>query len=247
MGHAGPEPAPTQQGPGNAAKPGFVSRYRCGTCVLWRRWGMQGLSLAHMQQGPGNADNPGFASGYKDGMLICEWQQRSGNAVKPEALCLETGALPKHAYVSTWGCSLKDRLPYTAVHMWWAMFLCCPFLGGVKRPSPLAFPPNPHACFTQSDFKDEQLLGKGGFGLVVAATNVLDGLRYAIKKIKLTDAPMIGSSRILREVHTLSRLQHPNVVAAWVGACVLRMLGRCVCVFVCARALMSYAWADPIP
>ncbi|KAF5838607.1 hypothetical protein DUNSADRAFT_2516 [Dunaliella salina] len=102
MGHAGPESAPAQQGPGNAAKPGFVSRYR-------------------------------------------------------------------------------------------------------------------------SDFKDEQLLGKGGFGLVVAATNVLDGLRYAIKKIKLTDAPMIGSSRILREVHTLSRLQHPNVVRYF------------------------QAWAEPIP
>lgn len=41
---------------------------------------------------------------------------------------------------------------------------------------------------------------------------MLDSLRYAIKKIKLTSAPLIGSSRIMREVFTLSRLAHPNVV-----------------------------------
>ncbi len=102
----------------------------------------------------------------------------------------------------------------------------------------------------KSDFKDEQRLGKGGYGVVVSAINgawlrfwsetlvatnahlmclrqcvwaarglspcgrcslhaVLDGLKYAIKKIKMAGE---SSSRITREVNLLSRLQHPNVV-----------------------------------
>jgi serine/threonine protein kinase len=41
----------------------------------------------------------------------------------------------------------------------------------------------------------------------------LDGRKYAVKKIKLQPGGGSGSyARILREVATLSRLQHPNVV-----------------------------------
>jgi hypothetical protein len=55
-------------------------------------------------------------------------------------------------------------------------------------------------------------LGKGGFGLVVGAVNRLDGRLYAIKKIRMTSHSPLSYARIMREVATLSRLQHPHVV-----------------------------------
>eukprot|EP00879_Flechtneria_rotunda_P030815 GHRR01033504.1.p1 GENE.GHRR01033504.1~~GHRR01033504.1.p1 ORF type:complete len:440 (+),score=169.37 GHRR01033504.1:313-1632(+) len=74
----------------------------------------------------------------------------------------------------------------------------------------------------RSDFQEMTALGRGGFGVVVAAINRLDGRRYAVKKIRLESGGGSGSySRILREVATLSRLQHPNVVRyfqAWTEA-----------------------------
>lgn len=63
---------------------------------------------------------------------------------------------------------------------------------------------------------------------------VYDGLRYAIKKIRLKDT---DSSRIMREVQTLSQLQHQHVVrymGAWIEQVRLRVRVRvwvraCVC------------------
>jgi hypothetical protein len=76
-------------------------------------------------------------------------------------------------------------------------------------------PPTPPALASRyrSDFQELHKLGRGGFGVVVAAINRLDGRQYAVKKIKLQPGGTAGSySRILREVAALSRLQHPNVV-----------------------------------
>lgn len=55
-------------------------------------------------------------------------------------------------------------------------------------------------------------MGKGGYGVVVAAINRLDGRQYAVKKIKMQSQSPQGFSRLIREVTTLSRLQHPNIV-----------------------------------
>ena len=55
-------------------------------------------------------------------------------------------------------------------------------------------------------------LGRGGYGVVVAAVNRLDGRQYAVKKIPLDASSPAAHSRIMREVATLSRLQHPHVV-----------------------------------
>ncbi|CAK8575820.1 unnamed protein product [Lathyrus sativus] len=61
-----------------------------------------------------------------------------------------------------------------------------------------------------NDFEELHPLGHGGFGHVVLCKNKLDGRQYAMKKIRLKDKTM--TNRILREVATLSRLQHQHVV-----------------------------------
>ncbi|GMJ08489.1 GENERAL CONTROL NON-DEPRESSIBLE 2, ARABIDOPSIS THALIANA GENERAL CONTROL NON-DEPRESSIBLE 2 [Hibiscus trionum] len=63
-----------------------------------------------------------------------------------------------------------------------------------------------------SDFEELQSLGQGGFGHVVLCKNKLDGRQYAVKKIRLKDKNLPLNDRILREVATLSRLQHQHVV-----------------------------------
>ncbi|KAL3680389.1 hypothetical protein R1sor_023345 [Riccia sorocarpa] len=70
-----------------------------------------------------------------------------------------------------------------------------------------------------SDFEEISLLGKGGFGHVVLCMNKLDGRRYAMKKIKLKHKSPVQNDKILREVATLSSLQHHHVVRyyqAWI-------------------------------
>ncbi|CAN1247951.1 eIF-2-alpha kinase GCN2 [Linum perenne] len=63
-----------------------------------------------------------------------------------------------------------------------------------------------------SDFEELRPLGHGGFGHVVLCKNKLDGRQYAVKKIRLKDKNLPVDDRILREVATLSRLQHQHVV-----------------------------------
>ncbi|KAJ0937763.1 putative protein kinase PEK-GCN2 family [Helianthus annuus] len=63
-----------------------------------------------------------------------------------------------------------------------------------------------------NDFEELQPIGHGGFGHVVLCKNKLDGRQYAVKKIRLKDKSQPLDDRILREVATLSRLQHQHVV-----------------------------------
>lgn len=67
-----------------------------------------------------------------------------------------------------------------------------------------------HSSRYLNDFEELRPLGHGGFGHVVLCKNKLDGRQYAMKKIRLKDKSM--PDRILREVATLSRLQHQHVV-----------------------------------
>ena len=55
--------------------------------------------------------------------------------------------------------------------------------------------------------------------MVVAAVNRLDGRQYAVKKIPLDTGSPAAHSRIMREVATLSRLQHPHVVRYFQAWC----------------------------
>lgn len=63
-----------------------------------------------------------------------------------------------------------------------------------------------------TDFEELSSLGHGGFGHVALCKNKLDGRQYAMKKIRLKDKSPQVNDRILREVATLSRLQHQHVV-----------------------------------
>ena len=70
-----------------------------------------------------------------------------------------------------------------------------------------------------TDFEEEKLIGRGGFGEVVRARNRLDGQRYAVKKIKLDSRGSQINTKILREVTTLARFNHENIVRyyqAWI-------------------------------
>ncbi|KAJ2998667.1 hypothetical protein HDV02_004198 [Globomyces sp. JEL0801] len=64
----------------------------------------------------------------------------------------------------------------------------------------------------QSDFQEIEFLGRGGFGAVVKAKNIVDNRFYAIKKIRLNPSDKEGARRLLREVQTLSRLQSEYIV-----------------------------------
>ncbi|KAI8318619.1 kinase-like protein [Martensiomyces pterosporus] len=70
----------------------------------------------------------------------------------------------------------------------------------------------PSASRYRTDFEEIEFLGKGGFGSVVKARNRIDGRYYAIKKIKLDARDTEGNKKIFREITTLSRLHHQNVV-----------------------------------
>lgn len=65
-----------------------------------------------------------------------------------------------------------------------------------------------------SDFEQLSSIGRGAYGTVVRAKNRLDGRVYAIKKIM-----SMSNSRVLREVSSLARLNHPSIVryfTSWV-------------------------------
>lgn len=74
-----------------------------------------------------------------------------------------------------------------------------------------------------TDFSEIGYIGRGGFGAVVKAKNLIDGRVYAIKviKVKVSDSSE-KTDRLLREVQTLSRLQSNHVVRyyqAWFEDC----------------------------
>ena len=72
--------------------------------------------------------------------------------------------------------------------------------------------PECHSSAAWLPVQELRTLGKGGYGLVVAAVNRLDGRQYAVKKIRMPAGAPAAGSRLMREVATLARLQAPNIV-----------------------------------
>lgn len=62
------------------------------------------------------------------------------------------------------------------------------------------------------DFHDTGLLGHGRGGEVVKVRNRLDRQFYAVKKVKLDPDEKTMKKKILREVKTISRMQHRHIV-----------------------------------
>ncbi|OQS06481.1 serine/threonine protein kinase [Thraustotheca clavata] len=70
-----------------------------------------------------------------------------------------------------------------------------------------------------SDFKEDKVLGRGGGGEVIKVQNRLDRQWYAVKRIKLDANDPTMKKKLLREVKTISRLQHRYIVRyfqAWI-------------------------------
>ncbi|KAI0412272.1 kinase-like domain-containing protein [Xylaria grammica] len=87
-------------------------------------------------------------------------------------------------------------------------------------------PPPPRSHY-KSSFREDRLLGRGGFGKVYQCYNLLDQNTYAVKKIVLpqklvksfSDGRHDDLEEVLREVKTMAVLDHPNIVryhATWV-------------------------------
>ncbi|KAK7491373.1 hypothetical protein BaRGS_00017351, partial [Batillaria attramentaria] len=65
----------------------------------------------------------------------------------------------------------------------------------------------------KGSFDEIEKLGSGAFGKVYKARHSLDGQEYAVKKIRLRQGLKEDKlKQVLREVTTLARLYHPNVV-----------------------------------
>ncbi|KAI5705053.1 hypothetical protein M8J75_011442 [Diaphorina citri] len=68
------------------------------------------------------------------------------------------------------------------------------------------------------EFREMEFIARGGFGQVYRAHNILDDCDYAVKKICLKYHNVDSFVQSLREVQTLAKLNHPNIVAykaAW--------------------------------
>jgi len=70
--------------------------------------------------------------------------------------------------------------------------------------------PYPPVSRFKEYFTTIRILGRGGFGYVVEAKNNLDGVHYALKKIKFR-ADTLDIEKVLREVKSLALLEHKNV------------------------------------
>ncbi|KAL1969761.1 hypothetical protein VTN77DRAFT_8314 [Rasamsonia byssochlamydoides] len=97
------------------------------------------------------------------------------------------------------------------------------------RPAPLPLP-SPlidHSSRYAMEFSEIKVLGRGSFGQVYEVRNHVDGQNYAVKKIPLSkrrlemlqQGGIHHIEHIMKEIRTLARLEHANVVryySAWV-------------------------------
>ena len=64
----------------------------------------------------------------------------------------------------------------------------------------------------KNDFVELEKINNGGFGSVHKATNKLDGIIYAIKKIPIRNAQIFNTIKTINEVRILAKLNHDNVI-----------------------------------
>ncbi|KAI9269865.1 kinase-like domain-containing protein [Sporodiniella umbellata] len=64
----------------------------------------------------------------------------------------------------------------------------------------------------RNDFLEQSMIGRGGFASAWRARNKLDAIVYAVKKIRLVGRDDEKYENIFREIKSLARLEHRNVV-----------------------------------
>lgn len=75
-----------------------------------------------------------------------------------------------------------------------------------------------HVSRYENEYEELEFLAKGGFGKVYKVRNKLDGIEYAVKKLVIKYANTEVISKIIREVTTLAKLNHPHILCyktAW--------------------------------
>lgn len=94
-----------------------------------------------------------------------------------------------------------------------------------------------------------EVIGKGSYGTVCAATDNQTGERVAIKRISNVFDNVADAVRILREVKLLRLLRHPDVVQVRVACACVRACGVAAshrvcatCVRVCVRRVCDCAY-----
>ena len=63
-----------------------------------------------------------------------------------------------------------------------------------------------------TNYEPISLLGEGGFGVVIKSKNILDESSYAIKIVELPNQ-RDEKEKVLREVKTMAKLDHKNIVS----------------------------------
>ena len=64
---------------------------------------------------------------------------------------------------------------------------------------------------TVGRYKFVRVLGRGSYGIVVAAESALTGVTVAVKRIERMFESVLDAKRILREIRILSKLRHENI------------------------------------
>ena len=80
-------------------------------------------------------------------------------------------------------------------------------------PSPIQRSGKKGVAVELDDYAVHGVVGRGKFSTVYLATRKVDGVKVALKKIKLGSKPKDRvREKCLREVHLLQTLQHPNII-----------------------------------
>lgn len=96
--------------------------------------------------------------------------------------------------------------------------LFCQTKASVKRGSPRLITTTSESLLSiqqsryKNDFLEQSIIGRGGFASAWRARNKLDDIVYAVKKIRLLGRDDEKYENIFREIKSLARLEHRNVV-----------------------------------
>ena len=153
------------------------------------------------------AELTGFAASISSTM-----QQHILNMVAPVKKNLSAGSL----LVSLAGIPIADSIktPAISINGTTGYTPNTPIPSNVSGSPPADYmlyrPATRHASRWKEDWQELEFVGKGAFGSVVKARNKIDKRIYAVKKIRLR--PGQSEDKLFREVSTLSRLNHRNIV-----------------------------------